>query len=255
MGQACARARERSRIMVIGAFNDEVEFLVSNMSVEENHKLSVGRLWVGAWQSRSVFVMKSGVGPDKAETTLREALQLCRPDVILSFGTAGGLSSDCRVGDLVLVDRLIDLRRGESLDINPQLLSTAAMWLCNHQLPFKQGHVVTSPRVIDDEAERDRLCTSFGALAVEMESAVLGQIATAHGIPFLCIRTISDYANSELAVLGPLKATSKTTWREVVAGLIKKPRIALPYWRFRRDLYRSMYRMEKAVGAICLEWH
>jgi adenosylhomocysteine nucleosidase len=51
--------------------------------------------------------------------------------------------------------------------------------------------LVTSPKVAD-EAEKKRLAATYQAALVEMEAAAIARLARLRGIPFYCIKGISD---------------------------------------------------------------
>ena len=51
--------------------------------------------------------------------------------------------------------------------------------------------LVTSPKVAD-EAEKRRLAATYGAALVDMEAAAVARLAAMRGIPFYCIKGVSD---------------------------------------------------------------
>jgi adenosylhomocysteine nucleosidase len=50
---------------------------------------------------------------------------------------------------------------------------------------------------VDNAAYRDHLFAAWGARVVDMESAAVAQVAHAHGLPFLALRSVSDLAGGE----------------------------------------------------------
>ena len=59
-----------------------------------------------------------------------------------------------------------------------------------------QGLVITGDQVISDKNTRKSLKEKLPeALCVEMEGASIAQVCYEHEVPFIVIRTISDYAN------------------------------------------------------------
>lgn len=60
------------------------------------------------------------------------------------------------------------------------------------------GPVVTGNQVIFSTARKRWLHQTFEALAVEMETAAVAQVATAHRLPWLAVRAISDLADDEM---------------------------------------------------------
>jgi adenosylhomocysteine nucleosidase len=57
--------------------------------------------------------------------------------------------------------------------------------------------LVTSP-VVSDEAEKRRLAGAYGAGLVDMEAAAVARLAAMRGIPFYCVKGVSDGFNDKL---------------------------------------------------------
>jgi hypothetical protein len=62
----------------------------------------------------------------------------------------------------------------------------------------RTGRIKHSPTPVLTVAAKAELFASTGALAVEMESAVVGPIAAAAGVPVLAVRAITDAAGDAL---------------------------------------------------------
>ncbi|WP_419826748.1 5'-methylthioadenosine/S-adenosylhomocysteine nucleosidase [Sphingomonas sp.] len=59
------------------------------------------------------------------------------------------------------------------------------------------GSGVSSPVFVDNAAYHDHLFTAWGARVVDMESAAVAQVASAHGLPFVALRSVSDLAGGD----------------------------------------------------------
>ena len=57
--------------------------------------------------------------------------------------------------------------------------------------------LATSPRVAD-EAEKRRLAATYKAALVDMEAAAIARLAAMRGIPFYCIKGVSDGFDEKL---------------------------------------------------------
>jgi len=110
----------------------------------------------------------NGPGPRLAARALEKRIAV---DGIISTGFCGALDSALRVGDIVL-------GRSESCPAGVEILSM--------------------DRVITTAKERRELRESTGAAAVEMESAAVARKAAEWGVPFRCIRAVSDSAAEDL---------------------------------------------------------
>jgi len=105
-----------------------------------------------------------------------------RPDAVVSVGFCGALQPGLQVGDVVVASRVENGARG----------FVAAQPACGR--PFRSGVVVSSDRVIGAVEEKSRLGAG-GALAVEMEAALVARCAAENGTPFFCVRTVMDRAS------------------------------------------------------------
>ncbi len=56
---------------------------------------------------------------------------------------------------------------------------------------------MTSPRVAD-EAEKHRLAATYKADLVDMEAAAVARLATMRGIPFYCVKGVSDDIDAKM---------------------------------------------------------
>ena len=58
-----------------------------------------------------------------------------------------------------------------------------------------EGRIASGDQFICDQKVKDGIIAEFGAYAVEMEGAAIGQSAWLNHVPFLIIRAISDKAD------------------------------------------------------------
>ena len=167
------------------------------------HRVEVtGRWTIGRATYRAVFfegcqlvTVRCGVGPARAEAAVRQLAE--RPEAILSVGTAGALVEGLRVGDLVIAsETFVDDAPHESIACSPDLVQTLADACREEGRPFRVGSMVTVRDAVFPREHRDRLFRTTGALAVDMESHAIARQARALGVPFACLRVVSDDIHS-----------------------------------------------------------
>jgi hypothetical protein len=105
---------------------------------------------------------------------------------LVSFGLAGALVEDLEPGQVICATRLVD-RSGTTLWEGVPLNIPGSI----------SGVVCASERIIDSPAEREALAQESGALAVDMESAVIAQSGRLAAI----VRVVSDGPGSPLGRL------------------------------------------------------
>jgi nucleoside phosphorylase len=142
-------------------------------------------MWSGRIGSRSVTLLKTGMGaPSAASALSRLDLGPGAPGLIVSAGFAGALQSDLRTGDLV----------AEQLTPCPQ----AAKSLESAAIRVRFGRIQHSDVVLTEPREKLECGRRTGALAVDMESAAVRAWAREHGLPALALRVILDEAHLAL---------------------------------------------------------
>jgi hypothetical protein len=145
-------------------------------------------------------VIVGGGDPGRTETLVEDAAQEAK--CLVSFGVAGGLAPHLKPGDVILSAEVIgdDRRWRPSAGFHRSVAGLA------QQIGAIDGPVLGSRDILATEEDKARAWLDFGALAVDLESAIVARAAEAAGIPFLVLRTIADPARRELppAALIPL---------------------------------------------------
>lgn len=156
----------------------------------------------------------TGMGRKNAAESIRLALPIVQPHVVLSCGFAGGLNPQLKIGDIVFDE---DFAVGLS-DVLLELGGISGRFHC-------------AKRVAVTTQEKKQLWESTGADAVEMESSVIRTICREFKIPSATIRVISDAAQEDLPLDFNVLMTSddrinyaKLTWT-VLTSPAKIPKL------------------------------
>jgi adenosylhomocysteine nucleosidase len=169
-----------TRVAIIAAMPGELKPLVRGWP----HSTRNG---VDFWAQRNVeeewIAACAGAGLDSA-TRAFAAIEDGGPvDLLLSIGWAGALRAECKPGMAYNVAGVVDVQTGERLLCDA---GAGELWLA------------TSPKVVDDAAEKLRLASTYKAALVDMEGAAIARLAAMRGIPFYCIKGVSDGFNEKL---------------------------------------------------------
>jgi len=103
-------------------------------------------------------------------------------DLVFSIGWAGALTPHLPTGSAHNMAGVIDVRTGERFHCDA---GAGDLWLA------------TSP-IVADEPEKRRLAAAYPAALVDMEAAALARLAAMRGIPFYCLKGISDPLSAKL---------------------------------------------------------
>ena len=126
---------------------------------------------------------------------------------LLSFGFAGGLDPSLSAGTVVLPTEIVSGKGGRFM--------TSTDWRERLCVAFAErrpaaGALLTSAAPIDSVADKASAFRETGAVAVDMESLSVAEVAAAHRLPFIAVRVIVDTAADVLprAVLAANRAGS-----------------------------------------------
>ena len=186
--------------LVIGAALDW-ELRAVLCAVGETERIRHGELsvWQGLRGGRRVLLYRTGVGV--AAATRRTAALLAAGGVesLINTGCAGGLRDDLRAGALLVADEIVgplpELARFRPDPALSQRLrratASAGLYACG-------GAVLTSPVPLLSAASKRWHRDSHAASAVDMESAAVGAVAAARGVPVASLRAILDSVDADL---------------------------------------------------------
>lgn len=151
-------------------------------------------------------------------------MQYYRPQLLMSFGFAGGLVPGLARGTLVVADRLVsEDPDARAYEVDQGLVGHILSVGRCERLPVQRGVVVTAAHAVTSEASKSALAQTSGASAVDMETWGIAQIACQAGIPWVAVRAILD------AVADPLPLACVTALQS--NGRIMLGRLSREIWR------------------------
>lgn len=164
-----------------------------------------GRCWQFDHAGVDVTLVTCGIGLVNSAVATTLALSAVQPDAVISLGSAGGLGVDVRVGDIIVGESyryadadatLFGYQYGQIPSMpaafrgDERLLSLVradATDAAVHVGEIVSGNSFVAGPVTDTVRERFP-----EALAADMESTAIAQVAAGFGVPFVCVRAISD---------------------------------------------------------------
>ena len=208
----------------------------------------------------TVLVLETGIGVAATETALHWALGNplfgnlpYRPRIVISAGFSGGLSPALKVGDLVLATELADVEGHTWTATWPGDLPSGT-W----NPPVTRGRVLTTTGLVDDPEQKRRLGEEYQAIAVDMESAVAARFCRQRGIPYGCLRSISDDWNTPLSpAVAWLAPDGRVSWWRLLAALIRSPRLMGELWRLAKQTRTAARQLGLGLGeflTLTLDW-
>jgi len=199
-------------IGIIGAMEEEVLELKNMMEVERIEKKANMEFFKGKLFGKDIVIVRSGIGKVNAALCTQILIDDFNVDIVINTGVAGRVNEMLNPGDVVISkdlvqhdvdgtcigykpgqiprmddyifkadERLIDLALKATKDIN--------------EFKIYVGRIATGDQVIADSKKLVWLRETFDALAVEMEGASIAHACYVNNVPFVVIRSISDFAD------------------------------------------------------------
>ncbi len=164
--------------------------------------------------SSDVRLVANGPGPALAGAATDAALRAGSYDAVLSTGVCGGLDPALRVGHVVVGREVLDRSTGRRFACAPFAgLSGDAV-------------IVSQDRVAGGVDEK--LALSQSGAVVEMEAAAVASRAADAGVPFSCLRAVSDAAGDAMPLDFNLYRDAQGRFRH---GAIAMAALARPFSR------------------------
>jgi adenosylhomocysteine nucleosidase len=193
------------------------------------------------------FQVIVGAGNVQRTTALVEAA-VRRAKCLISFGIAGGLAPHLRSGDVILSAEVIgpDRRWRANERFHGQVSDLA------RQIGAAEGAVLGAGDILATEDDKARAWRDTGALAVDLESAIVARAADAAGIPFLVLRTIADPATRELpsAALIPLAQDGTPAFIRVVGEVLRRPQQIAALFGLARETRQALSALAGPAHAL-----
>lgn len=158
--------------------------------------------YTGTYKGVPVSVMASGMGMPSMAIYSYELFNFYDVENILRVGSAGAVSMELKVRDIVLGQgACTSSSMQDNFGVNGHfaplgnwdLLKCAAEICEERKLRYKAGNLISSDIFYNDDPKFNEPFVKLGALAVEMEAAALYMNAARAGKRALAICTISDH--------------------------------------------------------------
>jgi adenosylhomocysteine nucleosidase len=173
----------------------------------------------------------NGAGADLALEAFHAARGRYAIDAVVSTGYCGALDPAIAAAEVVVATQVFD--QGEAFPAGAAGTSRA-------------GAVVGANRVVALAAEKQALFQATGAATVDMESHALARASQQAGIPFYCVRAVTDVAREDMHLDfdGARDARGRFSSAKLLASSLQHPFTALP------DLFKLAFRARRASNHL-----
>lgn len=195
-------------IGIIGAFDAEVEKLIEIFNLTKIEKKE--EIYTGIFNDQKLVVARSGIGKVNSAAMTQKIIDIYKPDLIINTGCAGSLIEKVKIMDVVLATyvtyhdfspiRVMAFSTPDNgkIETAPSLMKLAKDAIEElESYNYHEGPIASGDCFVTDSELRDSIRLATGCLAVDMESASIGHISKQNNVPFISIRTISDFADGQ----------------------------------------------------------
>lgn len=204
------------KIGVVCAMEEEIRELLNVLEDKETETVAGQPFYHGHIAGQEVSLVECGIGKVQAGMNTAILIDHYQPDLVINTGSAGGIGTGLKVGDLVIssgvayhdVDSTAFGYKPGQLPSRPQIFAADKGYVqrieqAAHETDLNThvGLIVTGDQFISSTPAIAKIKKIYpDALASEMEGAAIGQVATQFKLPFVVIRAMSDVGDEDAGV-------------------------------------------------------
>ena len=212
-------------IAIICSTWDEIKEIKASLSKTEEGEVEGIRYISGRLSEKPVLLGITGVGIKKSRKGTRFIIERFKPNLIISAGFGGALSPGFKIGDIVIGEWVLSLKKNEKRNLFSDVPN------CGYD--FKKGGVLTENRFISNPREKKKLFEDTGALVVDMETWSVTEVAFERGVKVLSVRSISDEYSETLPDMGSIfNSRGVLDKGKALTYFVSHPLHILPYIRY-----------------------
>ena len=173
-----------------------------------------------------VMLYICGVGPDNAARATRRLIQAGAGGIV-SWGTAGGMVANLASGTALLPGTIIGTDAAYETD---NTWTTRLRERLATSVSLDNAAIYSGGQLVAGETEKKERAAATGAIAVDMESGVIAQAASAAGVSFISVRVIADPLSCTLpsALGNAIDDKGFVSIAAVLKGVARKPAEIIP---------------------------
>jgi len=171
----------------------------------------------GRYDGIRIAIVEAGLGFVRARKATQALIDGHSPGWLLSCGFSGALLPEMKTGNVVMASSIVDQHDHElSLDLNAASDPANGLYV---------GRILTSDAMIRTVEEKQQLAGKHAAIAVDMESLAVAQIAHDAKVRFMAVRVISDDMSADLPpeVLSVVGDTGVVRLGAAVGSIMNRP--------------------------------
>jgi len=244
------------KIALMAALSLEVRPFLRHIGARRYRGLGLPAWEFALGEGRGVVAL-SGMGYSLAQAATAQLLARCRPAILMSVGFGGALTPEVPAGALVLGESFWQYHPKSGVleevpaPLSPRPLPELLRRLKGNGLAAFTGSLVTTPYIISKKRQGEAL-RHLATPVLDLETSALAQAATAHGLPFVSLRAITDVAFEEIPdfIQEALEPGRKFGLGTVFTWLAADPRRAKTLLHLRRRSRLAALLLARALNLL-----
>lgn len=219
------------KIAIITAMPEEFRAVAAGLGDLAESQRGIFRIGQRRTANVEFMLIQAGMGFSNAASATEMLIEEFHPDLLISTGFCGGISTELLAGDVVVAEHVFIADACGCEEIPVQLSGIGQTFVSRQHVEGKRvaGGTFISTSALTSKAHlAEILSPQPPNMVVDMESGAIAIIAAEHTIPLLVIRAVSDTADEELGF--PLEEFCDTDMRRIHPGkvlhtVLRKPRL------------------------------
>ncbi|MDO8568451.1 MAG: hypothetical protein Q7R57_07025 [Dehalococcoidales bacterium] len=212
-------------IALLAAMKREVSGPKRHIAIRDSLNGEGYQVFRGEYGGKEVLLVQTGVGREKAERAAMFVLEHYPVSTLVSFGFAGALTVESRIGDIILCSTLHCNDRESKMPCHSDtgLVSESLRLLSGGVTRLRQGTSVSVALPVCEPEAKHALGRTFQADIVDMESGWLARLAGERQIPFLAVRVISDTMQEKMPPFDRIFGGRGWRWAKAIPYFLAHP--------------------------------
>jgi len=183
------------------ALPSEAKSFLEKIENPEKSTLSGKPLYTGKYFGDDVAIIISNIGKVSSALSTQALIDKFSPEVIVNFGTAGGIDGQCNPREFYYVESSaqydLDLTAIDPVKIGyNQGYDMVFFDSLNLKTDLKKVKLASSDRFTSTK-EQIEIIKNMGATLYDMEGGAISQVCLSNGVPLIMIRAVSDVFGSK----------------------------------------------------------
>ena len=200
------------KIAIMGAMPEEVAPILEKLGEYKTTEYAGNKYYEASYKGIEVVVAYSKIGKVFSTLTATTMIEHFECDRLLFSGVAGAVSSDLKVGDLVVATKLsqhdLDITAfghphgfvpegSVYVEADKDMIELSKKVASSMDKSVKEGIIATGDQFVANEERKNWIQETFNASALEMEGGSVAVVCNALNVPFFILRSISDAADMD----------------------------------------------------------